>query len=210
MVFFFFHNKVVIFSEMLYNGNMIKDVRFIKSGTDFRHFPEDNKNEYLFLGRSNVGKSSLINFLTGRKNLARTSKTPGKTILLNFFLINEEFYLVDSPGYGYARRSKKQIEEFGKMFEGYVTKRNQLQKAFLLVDYKVGPTEDDLIMYNYLRHFNLNIVIIATKVDKLNQKERNASKKRFKEHFKHEKVILTSTTKNIGLKELLLEFEEEK
>ncbi len=194
---------------MVYNVFMIKDVKFIKSGTDFTHFPDDDKREYLFLGRSNVGKSSLINFLTGRRNLAHTSKTPGKTVLLNFFLINEEFYLVDSPGYGYARRSKKQIEQFGKMFEGYVSSRKQLKKTFLLVDYKVGPTEDDLIMYDYLRHFDVKIVIVATKIDKLNQKERSASKKRFKEHFKDDVVILTSAAKNIGLNELLKQFKEE-
>ena len=101
---------------------MIKNIEFIKSGMTNDHFPSDGKNEYLFLGRSNVGKSSLINFLTNRKNIARTSKTPGKTIMLNFFLINEKFYFVDSPGYGYAKRSKKQREEFGNMLENYLTK----------------------------------------------------------------------------------------
>lgn len=188
---------------------MIKEIEFITSGMTNDHFPTDKKNEYLFLGRSNVGKSSLINFLTNRKNIARTSKTPGKTIMLNFFLVNGEFYFVDSPGYGYARRSKKQIEEFGNMLENYITNRENLKKVFLLVDYKIGPTQDDLIMYNYLLYFDIDLVIVATKVDKLNQKERSASKKRFNNYFQNQKVILTSTTKNIGLTDLLNIFEEE-
>lgn len=193
----------------MYNGYMINEIKFITSGMKKDHFPTEGKNEYLFLGRSNVGKSSLINFLTNRKNIARTSKTPGKTIMLNFFLVNEEFYFVDSPGYGYARRSKTQIDEFGKMLEGYLKNREVLKKVFLLVDYKVGPTNDDLMMYNYLLHFDINLVIVATKVDKLNQKEKSASKKRFKEYFKNEQIVLTSTQKNIGLIELLKLFKEE-
>lgn len=188
---------------------MIKDIRYITSGKTTEHFPNDNKNEYLFIGRSNVGKSSLINFLSNRKNVARTSKVPGKTQMLNFFLVNDEFYFVDSPGYGYAKRSKSQIEDFGKMIEHYLLNRENLKKVYLLLDYKVGPTKDDLLMYDYLKHFNINLIIIATKVDKLNQKERNASKKRFKEHFSKEKVILTSAFKNMGLKELLETFIEE-
>lgn len=197
-----------ILREIKYNYFMISEIKYITSGMKKEHFPTDGKNEYLFLGRSNVGKSSLINFLTNRKNIARTSKTPGKTIMLNFFLINEDFYFVDSPGYGYAKRSKKQIEEFGKMLEGYIKNRESLKKVFLLVDYKVGPTNDDLIMYNYLLHFDINLVIVATKIDKLNQKEKSASKKRFEEHFKGQRVVLTSTQKNIGLNELLQLFIE--
>lgn len=188
---------------------MIKNIKFIKSGITNEHFPIDGKNEYLFLGRSNVGKSSLINFLTSHKNIARVSKTPGKTITLNFFLINEKFYFVDSPGYGYAKRSKKQREDFGKMLENYLTTRENLKKVILLVDYKIGPTEDDLIMYNYLLYFDLELVIVATKVDKLNQKERNESKKRFQYYFQNEHVILTSVAKNIGLSDLLEIFKEE-
>lgn len=187
---------------------MIVDIKYVTSGLKKEHFPTDGKNEYLFIGRSNVGKSSLINFLTNRKNIAKTSKTPGKTVMLNFFLVNDLFYFVDSPGYGYAKRSKTQIDEFGKMLEGYLKSRETLKKVFLLVDYKVGPTNDDLVMYDYLKHFDLDLVIVATKVDKLNQKERSASNKRFKEHFINEKVILTSAQKNIGLKEILAIFKE--
>lgn len=188
---------------------MINNIIYITSGLKNEHFPTDGKNEYLFLGRSNVGKSSLINFLSNRKNIARTSKVPGKTIMLNFFLVNDEFYFVDSPGYGYAKRSKKQIDEFGKMIENYLIKRSNLKKVYLLVDYKVGPTNDDLIMYDFLKHFQINLIIVATKIDKLNQKETNEAKKRFKKYFNNDKVILTSTFKNKGLNELLKTFKEE-
>ncbi len=188
---------------------MINDIKYVTSGMKKEHFPTDGKNEYLFLGRSNVGKSSLINFLSGRKNIARVSKVPGKTTMLNFFLVNEEVYFVDSPGYGYAKRSKKQIDDFGKMIENYLVNRVNLKKVYLLVDYKVGPTKDDLIMYDFLKHFDINLIIVATKIDKLNQKERSAANKRFKEHFKTERIILTSTVKNIGLEELQKTFIEE-
>lgn len=174
------------------------NAEFIISGTKIDHLPNDTKNEYLFLGRSNVGKSSLINMLVNMKNLARTSSTPGKTITLNYYLVNNSFYIVDAPGYGYARRSKSQIEEFGKMIEEYLNYRETLKKVFLLIDYKVGPTEDDLIMYEYLKHFNIEIVLTMTKIDKLNQKEKSSSKKRMEQHFKNEKIVLTSTTKKVG------------
>lgn len=188
---------------------MFKEILYVTSGLKGEHFPTDGKNEYLFIGRSNVGKSSLINFLTNRKNIARVSKIPGKTTMLNFFLVDDSLYFVDSPGYGYAKRSKKQIEEFGKMIENYLKSRENLKHVYLLVDYKIGPTKDDLMMYEFLKHFNIDLIIVATKVDKLNQKEKSASKKRFKEHFVKDKVILTSTSKNIGLKELLMTFKED-
>ncbi len=191
---------------MLYNRIMIVDAKIITSGTDLSHYPQEGKDEYLFLGRSNVGKSSLINFLVNRKNLARTSQTPGKTITLNFYLINEDFYIVDAPGYGYARRSKKEVESFGDMIEEYLQYRKELKKVILLVDYKIGPTKDDQIMYEYLAHFDIEIVVVATKIDKLNQKERSQSEKRFKQYFKDKKIILTSTTKKIGHKALLETF----
>lgn len=186
---------------------MSMNANFILSGTDLKHYPQDNKNEYLFLGRSNVGKSSLINFIVGRKALARTSQTPGKTVTLNFYFINDDFYIVDAPGYGYARRSKKEIESFGQMIEQYLLNRTQLKKVILLVDSKVGPTEDDKIMYNYLKHFNINIVVVVTKIDKLNQKEKNSSRNRIQAFFEAQKVIYTSSEKKIGLEQLKTIFE---
>lgn len=181
---------------------MSVDAKFILSGTDLKHYPVDDKNEYLFLGRSNVGKSSLINFIIGRRNLARTSQMPGKTTTLNYYLINDKYYIVDAPGYGYARRSKKDIESFGKMIEQYLLNREQLKKVILLIDYKIGPTEDDKLMYNYLKHFNIPIIIVATKIDKLNQKERNQSINRFKNFFKDQEIIYTSTKTRVGLDQL--------
>lgn len=184
---------------------------FIKSGTNMSHFPEDLKREYLMLGRSNVGKSSLINALLNRKNLARTSSEPGKTVTLNFFLINDDFYLVDAPGYGYARRSKSQIEAFGVMIEEYLEKRTNLQAVFLLIDFKVGPTSDDLTMYQYLKHFRKDIYVIATKIDKANQSERSKAEKQIKALFNDSglKLILTSSQKKFGFNRIYDIFEED-
>ncbi len=145
----------------------IKDVLFEISATKPEHYPEANKEEVVFLGRSNVGKSSFINCFTNKKKLAYTSSTPGKTQVINFFLINESFYLVDVPGYGYARVSKKQREAFGKMIERYLTVRENLKMAVLLVDFKVGPTQDDILMYDYLNYYNIKTLIVATKKDKV-------------------------------------------
>ena len=112
-------------------------------------YPTDRKNEFLCVGRSNVGKSSFINTIINRKNLARTSSKPGKTTTLNFYLVNNSFYIVDVPGYGYAERSKKQIEKFGIMIEEYLKQRPYLKHVFMLVDYRHKPTEDDILMYNF-------------------------------------------------------------
>ena len=132
-------------------------------------YPEDKKSEFLILGRSNVGKSSFINTIINRKNLARTSSKPGKTQTLNFYQINKEFYIVDVPGYGYAATSKKQIEKFGIMIEEYLKTRQNLKHVFLLVDYRHKPTEDDVLMYKYLKHYNIPVSIICTKLDKVSK-----------------------------------------
>lgn len=135
-------------------------------------YPEDKKSEFLILGRSNVGKSSFINTIINRKNLARTSSKPGKTQTLNFYLINKEFYFVDVPGYGYANTNKKQIEKFGIMIEEYLKQRQNLKHVFLLVDYRHKPTEDDILMYKFLKYYNLPVTIICTKYDKVNRSAR--------------------------------------
>lgn len=132
-------------------------------------YPEDKRSEILILGRSNVGKSSFINTIINRKNLARTSAKPGKTQTLNFYLVNDDFYLVDVPGYGYAATSKKQIEKFGIMIEEYLKQRQYLKHVFLLVDYRHKPTEDDILMYNFLKYYNLPVTVICTKYDKVNK-----------------------------------------
>ena len=122
-------------------------------------YPDDLLPEFLLVGRSNVGKSSFINSLLGRKNYARTSSKPGKTQTLNFYLCNEEFYLVDVPGYGYAAVDKVTQKKFGLMIEEYLTTRENLKRVFMLIDSRMRPTENDLIMYNYLKHFEILIIV---------------------------------------------------
>ncbi len=137
-------------------------------------YPDGGLPEFLLVGRSNVGKSSFINTLLSRKNLAYTSARPGKTQTLNFYLVNKNFYLIDVPGYGYASVSKKVQEKFGMMIEEYLQKRQQLKRVFMLVDFRMKPTEDDILMYNFLKYYNLPVTIIATKSDKIgaSKKER--------------------------------------
>jgi len=145
----------------------ISNVELKISAVRTSQYPEDNKPEFLLVGRSNVGKSSFINTLINRKNFARTSSRPGKTQTLNFYYVNDSFYLVDVPGYGYAMTSKKTQAKFGKMIEEYLANRENLKHIFMLVDFRHKPTKDDLLMYNYLKYFNLPVTIIATKVDKV-------------------------------------------
>ena len=147
-------------------------------------YPNDNKKEFLLVGRSNVGKSSFINTLVERKNFAHTSSKPGKTQTLNFYLVNDTFYLVDVPGYGYANVSKEKQKKFGLMIEDYIKNRSNLQRVFLLVDYRHKPTEDDILMYNYLKYYNLNITIVATKYDKIKKNGRIKQDKLIKSALK--------------------------
>ena len=147
-------------------------------------YPESNKNEFLLVGRSNVGKSSFINTLIERKNFAHTSSKPGKTQTLNFYLVNKDFYLVDVPGYGYASVSKDKQKKFGLMIEDYIKNRENLKRVFLLIDYRHKPTEDDVLMYNYLKYYNLNITIVATKYDKVTKNNRIKQDKLIKDTLK--------------------------
>lgn len=135
-------------------------------------YPADNKPEFLLVGRSNVGKSSFINTLLGRKNYAKTSATPGKTQTLNFYICNDEFYLVDVPGYGYANTDKSTQKKLGLMIEDYLKTRTNLVRVFMLVDGRMKPTENDVLMYNYLKYYNVPTTVIATKYDKLKAKDR--------------------------------------
>ncbi|MBE6144742.1 MAG: YihA family ribosome biogenesis GTP-binding protein [Firmicutes bacterium] len=140
-------------------------------------YPTDEKPEFLMVGRSNVGKSSFINTLINRKNYARTSSNPGKTQTINFYLVNDSFYLVDAPGYGYANLSKKKQRKFGLMMEDYLVNRKNLKQVFMLIDFRHKPSNDDIMMYNFLKHYELPVTIIATKTDKVGitsqQKQRN-------------------------------------
>ena len=140
-------------------------------------YPTDNKPEFLMLGRSNVGKSSFINALVNRKNLARTSAKPGKTQTLNFYAIDDLCYLVDVPGYGYAAVSNKKQEKFGIMIEEYIMNRPNLKHVFLLIDYRHKPTENDLIMYDFLKYYNLPVTVVCTKYDKVKKSMRDKQNK---------------------------------
>ncbi len=135
-------------------------------------FPSTDHPEFLFIGRSNVGKSTVINRLLGRKNLAYTSQKPGKTKTLNFYLVDDSFRIVDAPGYGYAKASKKRRAFFGRMFENYLTTRKALRHVFLLIDFRHPPTEDDMTMAGFLNHCERPFTIIATKTDKVSKNKR--------------------------------------
>lgn len=143
------------------------NIDLIISAVKEEQYPETEVPEVALSGRSNVGKSSFINSMIGRKNMARTSQQPGKTQTLNFFNIDDQLVFVDVPGYGYAKVSKVQREKFAKMIEEYLTTRQKLQLVIQLVDLRHNPTEDDVLMYNYLKHFDIPTLIICTKEDKI-------------------------------------------
>lgn len=176
----------------------ILDVKLTISAVRKSQFPNDMKPEFLLVGRSNVGKSSFINTLINRKNFARTSSIPGKTQTLNFYLINDYFYLVDAPGYGYAKVNKQLKNKFGLIMEDYLEGRENLKKVFMLVDFRHKPTEDDVLMYKYLKHYNIPVSIICTKLDKV---KKNAHDKQINlisktlEVPKEELILFSSVTK---------------
>ena len=150
---------------------IIKTADFFVSSARADQCPQDSTlPEYAFIGRSNVGKSSLINMLTGRKALAKTSSTPGKTMLVNHFIINNEWFLVDLPGYGFARRGKKEMEKFRNLIEYYILERKQLTCLFVLIDSRLPPQKIDLEFLQALSEEELDFVIVVTKADKANQK----------------------------------------
>lgn len=184
----------------------IKQAEFLTSGVDFDSFPEEGVPEFVFCGRSNVGKSSFINMLVNRKSLARTSSNPGKTQTINFYHINNSFYFVDVPGYGYAKVSKTIKATFGKMIELYMKDRKSLRLVFLLVDFRHKPSEDDIMMYKFLKYYNRKVVVIATKSDKVKNSERRQCKETIinaLELAKEDKLIITSSEKREGLGEVL-------
>lgn len=168
-------------------------------------YPTDNKPEFLLVGKSNVGKSSFINTIIGRKNYARTSSNPGKTQTINFYLVNDEFYLVDAPGYGFANLSKAKQKKFGLMMEDYLINRKNLKCVFMLVDFRHKLSNDDIMMYNFLKYYKLPVVIVATKTDKigvtLQQKQRNIILSDLDLVVGDEFVMFSNVTK-IGKKEI--------
>ena len=156
----------------------IKSVSFVVSNTDHKKCPEDGLPEFAFIGRSNVGKSSLINLLTGNKKLAKTSSTPGKTQLINHFVINDQWYLVDLPGYGYAKVSKSARSNWEKFIADYLTNRKSLMNIFILLDSRLDPQKIDLEFINWCGEKQLPFVLVFTKIDKLSSSalQRNTSK----------------------------------
>lgn len=183
----------------------INSVDFVTSAVRKSQYPEDNKPEFLMIGRSNVGKSSFINTLVNRKNIARTSSIPGKTQTLNFFLINQLFYLVDVPGYGFAKVSKNLKNKFGMIIEDYLKERENLKMVFLLVDFRHQPTEDDVLMYEYLKYYNIPVTIVATKCDKVSRNSYLKNEKIIKEALnleENDSIIQFSSVSKVGKQEI--------
>ncbi|MFC3418301.1 ribosome biogenesis GTP-binding protein YihA/YsxC [Salinicoccus hispanicus] len=143
------------------------NIDIIISAVGSEQYPNTGLSEIALSGRSNVGKSSFINAVAGRKNMARTSSKPGKTQTLNFYNMDDQFIFVDVPGYGYAKQSKKSREQWGKMIESYLAEREPLSAVIQLIDLRHKPTEDDVLMYNYLKHFEIPVILICTKMDKI-------------------------------------------
>jgi len=183
----------------------VNQAEFIISAVGPGQYPEDALPEIALAGRSNVGKSSLINRLLNRKNLARTSSQPGKTQTLNYYLINQFFYFVDVPGYGYAKVSRTERAAWGKFVERYMTRRDPLRLVMLIIDIRHEPSRDDQAMYDWLKHYGVPIVVIATKADKIPKGKWAKHLKDVREILgmpKDDKVILFSSETGLGADEL--------
>ena len=150
----------------------VNNPKFEVSAVSPKQYPKNELPQIVLVGKSNVGKSSFINTLIERKNYAHTSSKPGKTTTLNFYEVNNSFYIVDVPGYGYALGGKDKQKKFGMMIEEYLKTRSSMRKVFLLVDYRHKPTEDDCLMYNFLKYYNIDVEVVATKYDKVNKNGR--------------------------------------
>ena len=181
------------------------NINLIISAVKKAQYPDTCLTEVALSGRSNVGKSTFINSMIGRKNMARTSQQPGKTQTLNFYNIDEQLIFVDVPGYGYAKVSKVQREKFGKMIEEYITQRENLKLVIQLVDLRHQPTEDDVLMYNYLKHFDIPTLVICTKEDKIAKGKVQKHIKRIKDKLELEpgdNIISYSSIKNSKQQEI--------
>ena len=179
----------------------INSVELTISAVRQSQYPDDNKPEFLLVGRSNVGKSSFINSIIERKNFARISSKPGKTQTLNFYFVNEDFYIVDVPGYGYANVSKERQQKFGMMIEEYLENRKNLKEVFLLIDFRHKPTQDDLLMYNFLKYYDINVTIVCTKVDKIGKPLREKQVKLIKDELnikEEDGFVLFSASTKLG------------
>jgi len=187
---------------------IIKDAQFVISNTDYKKCPQDGKPEYAFIGRSNVGKSSLINMLTNKKGLAMTSSKPGKTMLINHFIINDEWYLVDLPGYGYAQRGKENRLQLRNIIDSYIMKRLALTNLFVLIDSRHEPQKIDLEFISWLGEKGIPFSIIFTKADKLSKSKLDINVNQYLDKLKEEwedlpPVFVTSSEHRIGKEEIL-------
>ncbi|MBL7978583.1 MAG: YihA family ribosome biogenesis GTP-binding protein [Bacteroidetes Order II. Incertae sedis bacterium] len=183
------------------------EVQFVKSASGWNDLPEDGLAEFAFMGRSNVGKSSLINMLLGRRGLAHTSGTPGKTQTLNYYMVNQSYYLVDLPGFGYARTSKTNRLSWGKLITRYLNQRENLQTVFHLIDSRHPPTDLDQEVMEFMKGLPVLYVVVLTKMDKLNQKERHATRREIDrvlvEKALEVQIIESSSVKKIGREAIL-------
>ena len=169
-------------------------------------YPNEGKPEFLLVGRSNVGKSSFINTILSQKKLARTSSTPGKTQTLNFYLVNDAFYLIDVPGYGYASVNHEQQKKMGLMIEEYLEKRDEMKRVFMLVDFRIKPTENDIMMYKFLKYYNIPVTIVVTKEDKVSPSKKERNLKIIKDTLNlavGDNLILFSSVNKTGREEVL-------
>ena len=190
----------------------IKDVELTNVAVRRSQYPTDKKPEYLLIGRSNVGKSSFINSILERRNIARISSVPGKTRTINFYKVNNDFYLVDVPGYGYASTSKANQKKFGMMIEDYLSQREELKQVFMLIDFRHKPTEDDLLMYNFLKFHEVKVTLVATKVDKVGTTSRDKFKKQITDNIDlaiGDELILFSAKTKLGKKDIQSIIEKE-
>ncbi|NMA94003.1 MAG: YihA family ribosome biogenesis GTP-binding protein [Clostridiales bacterium] len=185
---------------------IIRKAEFITSAVRKAQYPEDNVPEIAFAGRSNVGKSSLINLLMNKKRLAKVSQSPGKTRTINFFNVNDEFRIVDLPGYGYAKVSKAEAESWGPMMEDYLSNRASLLKVVQLVDSRHDPSAQDIQMYEYLRYYGLDGLVVATKADKLNRGQLGNNLRNIRRILQlapEDNLVAVSAQNGTGARELL-------
>jgi len=181
----------------------ISSARFVKSATRPEDFPRDQRPEIAFCGRSNIGKSSLLNALTNAHGLARTSSSPGRTQTINFFLIDDRLYFVDLPGYGYAKVPKAVKESFGGMIESYLHDREQLRLALMLVDSRMPPTDSDVLMKRWLDHHEIPNAVVLTKTDKISRNQLSQALQKSVQTLKTKEIVPFSAVTGSGKEELL-------
>ncbi|OMC85458.1 ribosome biogenesis GTP-binding protein YihA/YsxC [Viridibacillus sp. FSL H8-0123] len=189
----------------------VNNVEMVISAVRPAQYPEDGLPEFALAGRSNVGKSSFINRMIGRKSMARISSKPGKTQTLNFYKIEEQLFFVDVPGYGYAKVSKSEREAWGRMIEQYFTSRSLLKAVVLIVDIRHKPTVDDCMMYDFLKHYNIPCIVVATKADKIVKGKWEKHKKVVKDVLDmdpNDPLILFSSEKSMGMDKAWAEIEK--